>query len=177
MLPTNPGGHAAYQDTFVSEFLIFYPDPFVLSKDTWDYIIQFWYLDLSLTDSIMQVCYSVFGPEPRLPSCIFKGGRRKELQQEIDGIDIQISNMKKRLSSIVKEYKFDSVQTFYKEFKAAKSEYLEYKAACAEWEKTYGEKVTNPMSIIDRLRQKEQIVKEREAGRVHQARQKDKEAR
>ena len=40
---------------------------------------------------------------------IFKGGRRKELQQEIDGIDIQISNMKKRLSSIVKEYKFDSV--------------------------------------------------------------------
>ena len=28
---------------------------------------------------------------------IFKGGRRKELQQEIDGIDIQISNMKKRL--------------------------------------------------------------------------------
>ena len=108
---------------------------------------------------------------------IFKGGRRKELQQEIDGIDIQISNMKKRLSSIVKEYKFDSVQTFYKEFKAAKSEYLEYKAACAEWEKTYGEKVTNPMSIIDRLRQKEQIVKEREAGRVHQARQKDKGAR
>lgn len=40
---------------------------------------------------------------------IFKGGRRKELQQEIDGIEIQISNMKKRLSSIVKEYKFDSV--------------------------------------------------------------------
>ena len=85
--------------------------------------------------------------------------------------------MKKRLSSIVKEYKFDSVQTFYKEFKVAKSEYLEYKAACAEWEKTYEEKVTNPMSIIDRLRQKEQIVKEREAGRVHQARQKGKGAR
>ena len=33
---------------------------------------------------------------------IFKGGRRKELQQEIDSLDIQISNMKKRLSSIVK---------------------------------------------------------------------------
>ena len=108
---------------------------------------------------------------------IFKGGRRKELQQEIDGIDIQISNMKKRLSSIVKEYKFDSVQAFYKEFKAAKREYLDYKAACAEWEKAYGEKVTNPMSIIDRLRQKEQIVKEREANRVHQTRQKDKGAR
>ena len=51
---------------------------------------------------------------------IFKGGRRKELQQEIDSLDFQISNMKKRLSSIVKEYNFDSVQAFYKELNAAK---------------------------------------------------------
>lgn len=28
MLPVNIGGHSAYQDTFVSEFLKFYPDPF-----------------------------------------------------------------------------------------------------------------------------------------------------
>ena len=72
MLPCNPGGHAAYQDTFVSDFLKFYPDPFVLSKSTWDYIVQFWYLDLSQTDSLMQDCYSVFGPEPRLPSCMLR---------------------------------------------------------------------------------------------------------
>ncbi len=72
MLPCNPGGHAAYQDTFVSDFLKFYPDPFVLPKSTWDYIVQFWYLDLSLTDSIMLECYSVFGPEPRLPSCMLR---------------------------------------------------------------------------------------------------------
>ena len=72
MLPTNPGGHAAYQDTFVSDFLKSYPNPFVLSKDTWDYIVQFWYLDLSQTDSIMRDCYSVFGPPPRLPSCMLR---------------------------------------------------------------------------------------------------------
>ena len=72
MLPCNPGGHAAYQDTFVSDFLKFYPDPFALPKSTWDFIVQFWYLDLSLTDSIMQECYSVFGPEPRLPSCMLR---------------------------------------------------------------------------------------------------------
>ncbi len=70
MLPCNPGGHAAYQDTFVSEFLKFYPDPFALPKGTWDYIVQFWYLDLFQTDSIMQECYSVFDPQPRLPSCM-----------------------------------------------------------------------------------------------------------
>ncbi|MDE5804132.1 MAG: hypothetical protein K2I22_14610 [Lachnospiraceae bacterium] len=64
------------------------------------------------------------------------------MQQEIDGIDTRILNMKRQLSSIVKEYKFDFVQAFYTEFKVAKSEYLDYKAARAEWEKTYGEKVT-----------------------------------
>ena len=72
MLPCNPSGYAAYQNSFLSDFLKFYPDPFALSKDSWDYIVQFCYLDLSLTDTIMQECYSVFGPEPRLPSCMLR---------------------------------------------------------------------------------------------------------
>lgn len=108
---------------------------------------------------------------------IFKGGRRKELQQEIDSLDIQISNMKKRLSSIVREYHFDSVQAFYKELDAAKKENQNYEVACAEYEKIYGEKVVNSKSVRNRLRQKEQVVKEREAGRVYQSGQKDKGAR
>lgn len=107
----------------------------------------------------------------------FKGGRRKKLQQEIDSIDNQISNMKKRLSSIVREYKFDSVQAFYKEFNASKSEYLDYKATCAKWKKIYSEKTKDSMSLKDRLRQKEQIVKEKVKDRGYQTRQKDKEAR
>lgn len=106
---------------------------------------------------------SVFQPEKQLKKelseCmgIFKGGRRKELQQEIDSIDIQICNMKKRLSSIVREYKFDSIQAFYKEFEAAKSENLEYQAARAEYDKIYGDKAADSMGIRDRLRQKEQM--------------------
>lgn len=85
--------------------------------------------------------------------------------------------MKKRLSSIVKEYHFDSVQAFYKELNVAKKEYFDYKVACAEWEKTYGEKAADSVSIRDRLRQKEQIVNEREANRDYHARRKDKMAR
>ncbi len=108
---------------------------------------------------------------------IFKGGRRKELQQEIDRVDKQISNMKKHLSSIVRKYKFDSVQAFNKELNASKREYFDYQAARAQWDKTYGDKATVPMSIKERLRQKEQIVEEREACRVHQAMKKDKGAR
>ena len=108
---------------------------------------------------------------------IFKGGRRKELQQEIDRNDRQISNMKKHLSSIVREYKFDSVQAFNKELNASKREYFDYKAARAEWDKTYGDKAAVPTSIKERLRQKDQIVKAREADRVYQARRNDKGAR
>ncbi|WP_243140877.1 hypothetical protein [Candidatus Galacturonibacter soehngenii] len=72
MLPVITGGHSAYQDTFVSEFLKYYPDPFTLSKDTWDVITTFWYLDLSQTDTIMQERYSKLGPEPRLPSLMLR---------------------------------------------------------------------------------------------------------
>ncbi len=64
-----------------------------------------------------------------------------------------------------------------KEFDAAKKENLEYQAARAEYDKIYGEKAVDTMSVREKLRQKEKIVKEREAGRVHQARQKDKGAR
>lgn len=39
------------------------------------------------------------------------------------------------------------------------------------------DKVVDSMSIRDRLRQKEQFVKEREANRVHQTKQKDRGAR
>ena len=94
---------------------------------------------------------------------IFKGGRRKELQQEIDSIDNQIANMKKRLSSIVKEYNFDSVQAFYREFDASKRENLEYQAARAEYEKIHGEKANDIMSIKERLRQKQHEVKKGKA--------------
>ena len=34
MLPVNYGGHTAYQDTFVSEFLNLCPDPFAVPKQT-----------------------------------------------------------------------------------------------------------------------------------------------
>lgn len=75
------------------------------------------------------------------------------------------------------QYEFDSVQEFYKELNTAKRENQNYKAACVEYEKIYGEKVVNTRSVREKIRQKEQIVKYREVGRVHQSRQKDKGAR
>lgn len=72
MLPVFSGGHPAYQDKFASDLLLFYPDPFSLSKDTWNTIIEFWHLDLSLTDTLMADRYFSHGPKPRLPSCMLR---------------------------------------------------------------------------------------------------------
>ena len=73
MLPVNYGGHTAYQNTFVSEFLKLFPDPFAVPKQTWDVIVKFWYLDLSETDTIMQKFYSLLGkPATRFPSCLLR---------------------------------------------------------------------------------------------------------
>ena len=72
MLTCNIGGHDAYQDFFLTEIFHFYPDRFCLSKHTWETIIEFWNLDLSLTDSLMIERYSKQGPAPRLPSCMLR---------------------------------------------------------------------------------------------------------
>ena len=55
MLPVNYGGHTAYQNTFVSDFLNLFPNPFAVPKQTWDIIVKFWYLDLSETDIVIQL--------------------------------------------------------------------------------------------------------------------------
>ena len=69
MKPINTGGHAAYQDRLLTQLRKYYPDAdTALDSATWEIIEQFWSLDLSPVDQIMQDRYSVFGPEPRLPS-------------------------------------------------------------------------------------------------------------
>ena len=112
----NPGGHTDYQDTFVSDFLKFYPDPFALPKSTWDYIVQFWYLDLSQTDSIMQECYSVFGSEPRLPSCMLPS-YLLALRLKVTSITVWCRMLKETpLYAILSSFSFGGtpgIRTFY----------------------------------------------------------------
>lgn len=93
MLPIISGGHSAYQDTFVSEFLKYYPDPFSLPKDIWDVIIEFWYMDLSQTDAIMQERYSKLGPEPRLPSLMLRS-YLLSLRLKVTSITVWVSLLK-----------------------------------------------------------------------------------
>ena len=69
MKPSTIGGHSAYQDFFLMQLRKYYPDAAEsLPSSTWDIMERFWNLDLSPLNSLMQDCYSVFGPAPRQPS-------------------------------------------------------------------------------------------------------------
>ena len=69
MKPVNIGGHSAYQDRVLTQLRKYYPNAATsLSSSTWQILDKFWNLDLSQVDVLMQDRYSVFGPEPRLPS-------------------------------------------------------------------------------------------------------------
>lgn len=68
MKPINLGSHSAYQNRVLTQLHKYYPDAetslFITLADP----RKFWALDLSGINFIMQDRYSVFGPEPRLPS-------------------------------------------------------------------------------------------------------------
>lgn len=73
MKPFNVGGHSAYQDRVLNQLRKYYPDATnSLSSFTWNILEKFWILDLSDIDILMQDRYSAFGPEPRLPSDMFR---------------------------------------------------------------------------------------------------------
>ena len=69
MKPINIGGHSAYQNRVLTQLRKYYPNAVnSLSDSSWQILEKFWSLDLSEVDTLMQDRYSVFGPEPRLPS-------------------------------------------------------------------------------------------------------------
>lgn len=72
MKPVSSGGHAAYQDHVLTLMRKYYPDPDMLPRSTWEIIDRFWHHDLSNVDILMADRYSVFGPPPRLPSCMLR---------------------------------------------------------------------------------------------------------
>ncbi len=70
--PVNIGGHAAYRNALRKRLRVCYPNFKVISESQRRIYKKFRDLDLSPVDSIMEDKYSVFGPEPRLPSCMFR---------------------------------------------------------------------------------------------------------
>jgi hypothetical protein len=72
MLPVNPGGHAAYQGHVLENLRKYYPDLSSIPKSSWDILEHYFALNLENTDLLLKNRYSVFGPMPRLPSCMLR---------------------------------------------------------------------------------------------------------
>ena len=97
MKPVNIGGHAAYQKHVLEQLCNYYPNALTsFDSATWDIMEQFWSMDLSPVDVLMQDRYSVFGPEPRLPSNM--------LRSYLLSIKCKIPSTTARASDLKKNY-------------------------------------------------------------------------
>ena len=121
MLPVySPESHSLYQDFLISNFLLYYPDPFSISRQTWKIIVQFWHLDLSQTTSILLGSYSKFGPAPRDPVSMLRS-YLLSIKLKITSITDWVSRLKEcPLYAIISGFSHDDVPgigTFYDFFR------------------------------------------------------------
>ena len=68
--------------------------------------------------------------------------KKKELESRIATKNEEIRTLKARLSGIVRQHGFATVQDFYTAFYTAQRATDAYQKECAKWEETYGEKAT-----------------------------------
>lgn len=121
MLPVySPESHSLYQDFLISNFLLYYPDPFSISRQTWKVIVQFWHLDLSQTTNILLDSYSKFGPAPRDPVSMLRS-YLLSIKLKITSITDWVSRLKEcPLYAIISGFSPDDVPgigTFYDFFR------------------------------------------------------------
>lgn len=121
MLPVySPESHSLYQDFLISNFLLYYPDPFSISRQTWKIIVQFWHLDLSQTTSILLGSYSKFGPAPRDPVSMLRS-YLLSIKLKITSITDWVSRLKEcPLYAVISGFSPDDVPgigTFYDFFR------------------------------------------------------------
>ena len=68
--------------------------------------------------------------------------KKKELESRIAIKNEEIRTLKARLSGIVRQHGFATVQDFYTAFYTARHATEAYQKECAKWEEAYGEKAT-----------------------------------
>ena len=68
--------------------------------------------------------------------------KKKELESRITTKTEEIRTLKARLSGIVRQHGFATVQDFYTAFYTAQRATDAYQKECAKWDETYGENTT-----------------------------------
>ena len=106
MKPVNVGGHSAYQERVLTQLRNYYPNAAnSLPSSTWQILEKFWNLDLSQVDELMKDRYSVFGPEPRLPSDM--------LRAILVSVEFKITSYTKLASDLKENYLHAIISGFY----------------------------------------------------------------
>lgn len=106
--------------------------------------------------------------EMELQECkgIFKGKKRKELQEKIEQTKKQLEPMKQRLTDIVTSCGYQNIRAFLVDYEKSRAEYEWYKCNVSDWERTFGKgREEQPKSIRARLKQHEEQIKQRERNR------------
>ena len=80
--------------------------------------------------------------------------KKGELQSRIDRKNEEIDLLKVGLSGIIKRYRYQNVQEFYRIYRKSYNAYIAYKEQVTKWEKTYGDdnQKKNKESVLERLR-------------------------
>ena len=108
---------------------------------------------------------------------LFKGKRRRGLQDNINELASLIDAMKQQLSGIVQDYGYENVKEFYKKYTAARAAYGEYQRAVKAWKNSI-EGRENSVSVLAKLERNKQKIRERDnkSKRTH-SRSRDRDAR
>ncbi|WP_345891702.1 MobA/MobL family protein [Ruminococcus sp. OA3] len=108
---------------------------------------------------------------------LFKGKRRKELQNNINELVPLVNTMRQQLSGIVQDYGYKNVKEFLAKYAAAQTAYGEYQRAVKDWKNSV-ECRENPVSVLAKLERNKQKIKERDikSKRTH-SRFRDRDAR
>lgn len=143
---------------------------------------------LEINRKLNQQNYAIYEKEQQLEKMqkelantkgFFKGKQRKELQGKIQTLEKQIANMKSRLSKIVQEYGYKTVQEFQKELKVVRLKHQAYQTALTQKEdkpKPGIKPLEQRQSVREQLREKQEKIKEQKTTRTH-SQKKDRGAR
>ena len=102
--------------------------------------------------------------------------KKKELESKIATKEEEIRTLKARLSNIVRQHEFATVQDFYTAFYTAQRAFDAYQKERSKWEEAYGEKVTPKFETIhDKIKRYQEKSDNQNANRPYQS--KDKGAR
>ncbi|WP_455721378.1 MobA/MobL family protein [Agathobacter sp.] len=97
---------------------------------------------------------------------LFKGRKKKELQEEIYDLTSHIRDMKDYLPRIVQKIGYRSVQEFLKDFKVSQTEYSEYRTAIEKWKKETGKEPV-AHGIRAKLAEKKQEIQNEQKNKQH----------